>query len=119
MVNNDIFHIVFLVALLSVGLQGSLIPFISKKLDLVESDVSVFKTFNDYQDESLTQLLEVTITGDSPWAGKSVMDANIPDEILVVMLKRGDKVVVPKGSTMINTGDILVLSGSNVDSISI
>lgn len=119
LVNNDIFHIVFLVALLSVGLQGSLIPFISKKLDLVESDVSVFKTFNDYQDESLTQLLEVTITGDSPWAGKSVMDANIPDEILVVMLKRGDKVVVPKGSTMINTGDILVLSGSNFDSISI
>ncbi|WP_312642248.1 potassium/proton antiporter [Hydrogenoanaerobacterium sp.] len=117
LVNNDIFHIVFLVALLSVGLQGSLIPLIAKKLDLVEPDISVFKTFNDYQDESLTKLVEVEIAPNSPWAGKNVMDANIPEEILVVMVKRGNKMLVPKGSTMIKVGDVMVLSGNSFDNI--
>ena len=48
-VENDIFHIVFLIALISVLFQGSLIPTVAKKLDLVEEESSVFKTFNDYE----------------------------------------------------------------------
>ncbi|MFQ8600093.1 MAG: TrkA C-terminal domain-containing protein [Oscillospiraceae bacterium] len=37
------------------------------------------------------------------------MDAGIPDDVLVVMIKRGDGMVVPKGSTRILAGDVLVL----------
>ena len=58
-VENDIFHIVFLIALISVLFQGSLIPTVAKKLDLVEEESSVFKTFNDYEDEALTQLVDL------------------------------------------------------------
>ena len=43
-----------------------------------------------------------------------IMDANIPEEILIVMIKRGDKILIPKGSTVIKSGDILVLSGNNI-----
>ncbi len=117
LVNNDIFHIVFLVALFSVTLQGSLIPTVAKKLRLVEPEGSVFKTFNDYQDEALTNLLELTVGSGNPWAGKNVMDAGIPEEILVVMIKRGNEVIVPKGSTPILEGDVLVLSGNCFDRI--
>ena len=45
------------------------------------------------------------------------MDSNIPEEILIVMIKRDNKILVPKGSTLIKGGDTLVLSGNNIKSL--
>lgn len=115
LLHNDIFHIVFLVALLSVGIQGTFIPAVAKKLDLVEKDNSVFKTFNDYQDESSTQLLEYKVKEQSLWKDKTIMEANIPEEILVVMIRRGKEIIVPRGNTKILLGDTLVLSGNDIE----
>ncbi len=110
---GDIFHMVFFVALFSVAVQGTLIPRMAKTLGLVEKESSVFKTFTDYQEENQTKLLEYRIHPHSPWANKTIIEAEIPEEILVVMVKRGRDVVVPKGSTLIKVGDTLVLSGQN------
>ena len=33
------------------------------------------------------------------------------------MIKRNDEVLVPKGSTIIKEGDILVLSGNNIKAV--
>jgi len=74
----------------------------------------VGKTFTDYQEEISTELVEMPIDEDNPWANKSIMDAEIPEEILVVMIKRKQDVIVPKGSTMILVGDTLVLSGNDL-----
>lgn len=116
-IQSDIFHIVFFIALFSVALQGTLIAPIAKKLDLVDNESAVLKTFNDYQEESNAKLYELEITPESYWANKTIMDANIPDEILVVMIKRAENVIHPKGATMIKSGDILVLSGDNFDNL--
>ena len=43
------------------------------------------------------------------------MDANIPEDILVVMVKRGNDVIIPKGSTLLQAEDILVLSGNRFE----
>ena len=77
----------------------------------------MLKTFTDYSGEINTELLELTITQDSKWIGKMIMDANIPDEILIVMIKRGNEVLVPKGSTLLIEGDRLVLSGNNIEKL--
>lgn len=114
-VQNDIFHIVFLVALISVVVQGSFLPAMAKKLNLIENSNSVLKTFNDYSDEISTQLLEYRVEGDSEWMEKSIMEAQIPEEILVVMIKRGKEIIIPKGSTVMQKDDILVLSGNNIE----
>ncbi|MEK6263374.1 MAG: potassium/proton antiporter [Clostridium sp.] len=114
-IQSDIFHIVFFIALFSVLLQGTLIAPIAKKLELVDNESAVLKTFNDYQEESNTKLVELEITSESKWLNKTIMNASIPEEILVVMIKRADNVIHPKGATMIKIGDILVLSGDNFD----
>lgn len=114
-IKSDIFHIVFFIALFSVLLQGTLIAPIAKKLKLVDNESAVLKTFNDYQEESNTKLVELEITSESKWLNKTIMNASIPDDILVVMIKRADNVIHPKGATMIKIGDILVLSGDNFD----
>ena len=115
-IENDIFHIIFFVALFSVAIQGTLIPMLAKKLDLVDNSTTVFKTFNDYTGDMSSKLVEVTITKESKWVNKSIMEAEIPDEILIVMIKRKGEVIIPKGASVIEEGDILVLSGEDIES---
>lgn len=117
LINNDIFHIIFFIALFSVAIQGTLIPNVARKLDLVDDHLPVLKTFNDYKEEKSTKLIEVLVDKDSKWLDKQIMDANIPEDILIVMIKRGEEVIVPKGSTVINCGDILVLSGNELEEL--
>ena len=118
-VENDIFHIIFFVALFSVVIQGTLIPKLAKKLDLVDDSTTVLKTFNDYSGEMSSNLIEVTITGDNKWANKSIMDADIPKEILIVMIKRNNEIITPKGSIVIKEGDTLVLSGVGIENLEV
>ena len=113
-INYDIFHIIFFIELFSVSLQGPLIPKVPRKLDLIDDDQSVLKTFNDYKENKSTKLIEFTISENSPIANKSIMDSNIPEDILVVMIKRKGDVLVPNGSTVILPGDTLVLSGNTL-----
>lgn len=116
---SDIFHIIFFIALFSVGVQGTLIPKIASKLDLIDDESSIFKTFNDYKEDKSTKLIEILITEDSNIANKTIMDSNIPEDILIVMIKRNGDVFVPNGSTKILPGDILVVTGNNFDKLRI
>ncbi len=114
---STVFNMVFFICLISILFQGTLIPFVAKKLDLVEENISVYKTFNDYQDEIYTKLIEYKIESNHPWAGKTVMEANIPEDILVVLIKRNKNVITPKGFTEILAGDIMVLSSNTFESL--
>ena len=115
----DIFHIVFFVALFSVSIQGSLIPKVATKLNLVDDNTLVLKTFNDYAGDIDRKLIEVTITSDSKLVNKSIADADISEDILIVMIKRKGKTILPKGTTIIENGDILIVTGENIESISL
>ena len=116
-IENDLFHIIFFIALFSVGIQGTLIPAVARKLDLVDDNTPVLRTFNDYKEDKKTKILEVNIESDNKWAGKSIMDADIPEEVLIVMIRRAEEVIVPKGSTVINIDDTLVLAANNFDNL--
>lgn len=116
-IENDLFHIIFFIALFSVGIQGTLIPVVARKLDLVDDNTPVLRTFNDYKEDKKTKILEVNIDSENKWAGKSIMDADIPDEVLIVMIRRAEEVIVPKGSTVINIDDTLVLAANNFDNL--
>lgn len=116
-IENDLFHIIFFIALFSVGIQGTLIPIVARKLDLVDDNTPVLRTFNDYKEDKKTKILEVNVESDNKWAGKSIMDADIPEEVLIVMIRRNEEVIVPKGSTIINIDDTLVLAANNFDNL--
>ncbi len=47
----DIFSIIFIVVILSLVLQGSFLPTVTTKLDIISLNDEVMKTFNDYTDE--------------------------------------------------------------------
>lgn len=110
---NDIFHIVFFVALISVAFQGSFLPAVAKKLQLIDEENTVFKTFNDYEDDTNTTLIEVTLEENSILKDKTLMEADFPENALVVMIKRGSKTLVPRGTTVLKTGDVLVINADD------
>lgn len=114
---SDIYHIIFFIALFSVAIQGTLIPKVASKLDLIDDESSVFKTFNDYKEDKSTKLIEISVTDDNKLANKTIMDSNISEDILIVMIKRKGDVFVPNGSTKILPGDILVVTGNNFDNL--
>lgn len=115
---HDLFHIVFLVSLLSVAFQGSLLPFMSKKLDMVDAEGDVRKTFNDYQEESSMTLMRIYIPAGHRWENKTLKKIRLPQDSLALMVRRGEETLVPKGDTRLLAGDSMILSipACNVES---
>ena len=54
---------------------------------------------------------EVTITADSPAAGKRLRAAGLSKGIIVTSITRGEEVVLPSGDTLLAVGDRLSLLG--------
>lgn len=110
---DEIFNVVFFVALVSVLVQGTLFIPIAKKLDVIGEEEPVLKTFTDYSGEIHTELLEVKIPEGSSVSGKAIMELDIPMDILIVMLRRKGKLITPRGATVIQAGDTMMLAGDN------
>ena len=107
---NDIFHIVFCVVLLSIGLQGTLLPILSKKLDMIDNSQDVMKTFNDYAQESSLQFVTLTLMEGHAWVGREIQELLMPPQMRIALIRRGDSQVIPKGSTILESADELILS---------
>ena len=109
-ISCDLYHIVFMISLLSVSFQGAFLPTAARKLNMIDYKEDVRRTFNDYQDESLIKLMRVFIPKGHAWEGKSIEDAAIPSDSLALMIKRDDENIIPKGNTIIKANDSIILS---------
>lgn len=114
---NDLFHIVFMIVLFSILLQGSLLPYVAKKLDMIDENGDVMKTFNDYSDEVPVQFIQLTIPKSHHWCGKKLKELTLPPETLVVLLKRNGENIIPNGDTELLEKDVLVLSATSPDRV--
>ena len=107
----NLFNLVFCIVLLSISLQGSLLPFVSRKLDMIDENTDVRKTFNDYRKENELQFIKIHIDENHAWIQKSLSEIELPSTLLVVLiLRNGNEHIVPNGSTIIEKGDLLVLA---------
>lgn len=106
----DLFHIVFCVVLLSISFQGTLLPWMAKKLHMVDGEANVLKTFTDYAEEEQVQFMQLALENGHPWQGKKIAQINLPPQMLLVMVIRGKQTIVPNGQTMLLEGDIAVLA---------
>ena len=109
-ISFDLFHIVFMVALLSVAFQGTLIPKVAEKLDMVDNTSDVKKTFNDYQEESSMTLMRMYIPKGHNWENRRIREVSIPTGALALMIKRDGDTMIPNGDTRIHAEDSIILS---------
>ncbi|MCD8391389.1 MAG: potassium/proton antiporter [Firmicutes bacterium] len=106
--NSEVFNIVFCVVLMSVAIQGMLLPKAAKKLKMIDERGNVFKTFSDYSDDEDIQFIQLEINSEHPWVGKQIKDLNIISNMLLVLIIRGDEHIIPKGDTAVAENDIIV-----------
>ncbi len=115
--HNDIFHIVFFIVLFSILIQGSLLPLFAKKLDMIDSDEDVLKTFNDYIDEAPIQFIQFTLNKDHQWVNKMIKEIVLPPNSILAMIIRNNTHIVPNGNTLLLEDDIVVMSGKQLKRI--
>ena len=104
----DLFSIVFVIVIVSIALQGSLLPLMSKKLHMLGDNDNVLRTFTDYQEESDVCFVKVRVGENHPWFGKKLREVVMPKEFLAVLIIRGEDTIVPGGDTVILGGDVIV-----------
>lgn len=110
LLEHDLFHIVFFISLLSVAVQGSMLPLAAKKLDMVDNSSDIRKTFNDYQDDSDLTLMRMYIPHGHNWENHKIEDVSFPTGSLALMIKRDSDTLIPRGNTTILAGDTVILS---------
>lgn len=108
-VENTIFHVVFCIVLLSILIQGTLIPAVSRRLDMIDENADVLTTFTDYTDEVDLEFVKLKIGKSHPWKDHCLKEVSMPPELLIVMVLRGGTHLVPDGATELHENDILVM----------
>ena len=120
-----IYHLVFFIVLLSILFQGSLLPKVSERLDMIDAEGDVMKTFTDYTEEKEVQFIEFHVPKGHNWAGEKIKDIRMPPETMVMLLERSGEKELPSGDTEILEGDKVVIAsakptvGSDVEIIEI
>ncbi len=107
---HNLFHIVFMVSLFSVAIQGTLLPRVAEKLDMIDENEDVRKTFNDYQEDASITLIRMYIPKGHNWENKLVKEVSFPTGSLALMIKRNHETIITKGDTLILAGDSVILS---------
>ncbi len=107
---HDIFSIVFVIVLISIAGQGSLIPMAAKLFKATDPNSNDLKTFSDFAETDELSFGKVTIRENTPWNGMRIKDLQLPRDILVVRVIRGDSSLVPNGHLILETGDVVIVA---------
>ena len=111
---GQLFNIVFFITLVSLVVQGMTIAPVARLLRL---DLPQTKQGNHFDeelpDELDTQLRDLTLTPDMLERGNRLADMNIPRGTLVMLVKRGDEIIIPNGQLELRAGDKLLFISEN------
>lgn len=104
-----LFNVVFVITLLSLSIQGTTISACAKWLGLATDEPKEGNEFGVELPEELgSHLSEMVISEDSLAGGNLLADMHFPDGTLVMMIKRGNRIIVPNGRLVLKEGDILL-----------
>ena len=116
--SDVMFNIVFLCTLVSLVVQGTTLPLVSRWLGVSETPKAKrqgpSQDFDiDFPEEIKSAITEATVTEKMLTIGTRMMDFRLPEKTLVIMVKRGDNYFVPTGKTHLHVGDRLMLLSDN------
>ena len=67
------------------------------------------KTISSYAEEVNIRFVTLTVNDTAYWEKKTVKELKLPQGLILVLILRNGKVVIPKGNTVLMVGDRLVL----------
>lgn len=112
-INNAtlIFNIVFFITIVSLVVQGTTVNFMAVRLGLAADPTPRPRdfSFEELPAEIKSTLSEVSVTADMLASGDRLMDMPLPDDELVVTVKRNDAFFIPNGRSRLYLGDKLMI----------
>ena len=105
---NDIFSIVFIIVLISIAIQGSLIPVFARHTGMTDSNADVMTTFSDFCENSEMSFGAIRIRESNKWCKRYIKDLDIPQGCIIALIVRGEERIIPKGNTLLEAGDEVV-----------
>ena len=112
---NDIFDIVFCIVLISIALQGSLIPAAAKVFSMNDDNADVMRTFSDFNDHCELTFGKVWIPLGGTWDTAMVKDLMLPEDVKLLMVFRNGRKIITKGNTQLLAGDEVVFCAKSYD----
>ncbi len=113
---HTMFNIVFIVTVVSLIVQGTTVGRVAQLLNLAtEEKLPAFGL--DLPDKIKSALSEIDVQPVLLAHGDHLKDMILPDNTLVMMVRRGDDYFVPKGGTRLAVGDKLLVISDNDDEL--
>ncbi|MDO1449865.1 potassium/proton antiporter [Rhodocytophaga aerolata] len=112
---ETMFHIVFIIVLTSVILQGTTLGVVANWLHLSVPEKLRRKSALELElaDNEKNALIEVEIPPQSKAVGKTIVGLDFPKTSLIVMIKRDNGYIVPNGATEIKSGDNMLIMAAD------
>lgn len=110
---NQIFNLIFFVVLVSVLLQGTTLPMVGwlLKVNSAVPDKHGGNLADDFFEHYQGDLKEFVVKLESPAREKRIVDIDLPVDVLLVLIKRGDVIIIPRGDVTLELDDrVLVAS---------
>jgi voltage-gated potassium channel len=76
---------------------------------------SRLKRMSEYAREEAVHFIKVHLTRKDRWVGKAIRDIGLPGSVIVAVIQRGSKIIVPRGDVILMVGDTLVLGAESLD----
>lgn len=109
-----IFNVVFFITILSLLIQGTTVSYMAKLLGLTEKEKENKNNFGlELSEDIKSAMSEIMVEPSLLEHGNRLMDLTLPDNTLVVMVKREDSFFIPKGKTKLKPGDKLLVITDN------
>ncbi len=108
---NVVFDVVFFVVISSVLIQGTTIPLVAKRLKVTAEEAPTSRTTFDAAIAGLEgpELHTVRVLDNAPAAGETVVNMQLPQGVLIVLVRRDRESFMPQGGTTIYAGDELLV----------
>lgn len=113
-----IFNVVFFITILSVVLQGTFLTQVADWLGLLLPTKKRKKGHDfdiDLPEDIGSISVDIPVTEKALENGTKLMELPLPEDVLVVMVKRDQKYFIPKGKTELQVGDKLLVMMNNED----
>jgi potassium/hydrogen antiporter len=109
--SDVIFNLVFFISVTSVLLQGTTLSFVAKLLHVAVPDNLKRRMGVDMDilDVEKKEMQEIIIDTGSVVAGRKIVSLGVPKAVHIMTIQRGDKYIVPVGSTRLVAGDKLMV----------
>ncbi|WP_026662713.1 ion transporter [Butyrivibrio proteoclasticus] len=75
------------------------------------------KTAGDYAEEENIHFIRIKLTDKDSWTKKKIIDLQLPKDIMIVAVQRDKDTIIPRGQTVLESGDVVVMCAEKIKEI--